>query len=99
MEKFFFRFLIFNFLLSNLKQFVPSEAKDDKYWNRRRKNNLAAKRSRDARRMKENQIAIRATYLERENETLKKQLEDSKRETKLLKLKLSRYESISMDPK
>lgn len=35
-------------------QFVPDDLKDDKYWARRRKNNMAAKRSRDARRMKEN---------------------------------------------
>ncbi|KAF5277125.1 hypothetical protein FQA39_LY06363 [Lamprigera yunnana] len=48
------------------KQFVPDDLKDDKYWARRRKNNLAAKRSRDARRMKENQIALRAGYLEKE---------------------------------
>ena len=69
--------------------------KDDKYWARRRKNNLAAKRSRDARRMKENQIAIRASFLERENNTLKKQLEEFKKETKLLKTKLARYESAT----
>lgn len=48
------------------KQFVPDSLKDDKYWARRRKNNMAAKRSRDARRMKENQIALRAGYLEKE---------------------------------
>lgn len=48
------------------KQFVPDDMKDDKYWARRRKNNMAAKRSRDARRMKENQIALRANYLEKE---------------------------------
>ncbi|KAJ8938846.1 hypothetical protein NQ318_000813 [Aromia moschata] len=47
-------------------QFVPDDLKDDKYWARRRKNNLAAKRSRDARRIKENQIALRAGYLEKE---------------------------------
>lgn len=51
------------------KQFVPDDLKDDKYWARRRKNNLAAKRSRDARRMKENQIALRAGYLEKEVNT------------------------------
>lgn len=79
-------------------QFVPSDLKDEKYWSRRRKNNLAAKRSRDTRRMKENQIAIRANFLERENDTLKKQLEDSKRETRLLKIKLSRYESLNPNP-
>ncbi len=33
--------------------------KDDAYWERRRKNNEAAKRSRDARRVKEDEIAIR----------------------------------------
>jgi len=81
-------------LKKSKKQFVPNELKDDKYWARRRKNNMAAKRSRDARRMKENQIAITASYLERENELLRKQLEDSKRETKVLKAKLARYESL-----
>jgi leukemia factor-related protein len=55
---------------------------------------MAAKRSRDARRMKENQIALRASYLERENDSLRKQMEDFKRETKLLKVKIARYEAI-----
>lgn len=54
------------------KQFVPDELKDDKYWARRRKNNIAAKRSRDARRQKENQIAMRARYLEKEVNTRNK---------------------------
>ena len=67
--------------------------KDEKYWARRRKNNLAAKRSRDARRMKENQIALRADFLERESEQLKKQIEDLKRENQKLKMKLIQYES------
>ena len=49
-----------------MQQFVPDDLKDDKYWARRRKNNMAAKRSRDARRMKENQIALRAGFLEKE---------------------------------
>ena len=47
-------------------QYVPDDLKDDKYWARRRKNNMAAKRSRDARRVKENQIAMRAAFLEKE---------------------------------
>ncbi|KAJ8737260.1 hypothetical protein PYW07_000531 [Mythimna separata] len=55
------------------KQFVPDDLKDDKYWARRRKNNMAAKRSRDARRMKENQIAMRAGYLEKENMGLRQE--------------------------
>ncbi len=30
--------------------------KDDKYWDKRRRNNAAAKKSRDARRIRENQV-------------------------------------------
>ena len=58
------------------KKFVPSEQKDEKYWHRRLKNNVAARRSREARRLKENQIAMRAAFLERENQFLKAKLED-----------------------
>ena len=54
---------------------VPNEAKDSKYWSRRQKNNLAARRSREARRLKENQIALRAAFLEKENVSLKDTLE------------------------
>ena len=50
---------------------VPDEKKDGAYWERRRKNNDAAKRSRDARRMKEEEIAIRAVYLEQDNMKLR----------------------------
>lgn len=74
------------------KIFVPDELKDDKYWSRRNKNNAAAKRSRDARRIKENQIALRASYLERENEQLKAELEKTRRENKELKKRVSSLE-------
>ena len=47
------------------------EGKDAQYFERRRKNNEAAKRSRDARRMKEQEIAIRRQFLEQENRDLK----------------------------
>lgn len=47
------------------------EGKDQSYWEKRRKNNEAAKRSRDARRAKEDEIAIRAAFLEQENLKLK----------------------------
>ncbi|KAK1793922.1 hypothetical protein P4O66_010835 [Electrophorus voltai] len=56
------------------KTFVPEEQKDEKYWQRRKKNNIAAKRSRDARRLKENQITVRAAFLERENAALRQEL-------------------------
>lgn len=48
--------------------------KDEAYWERRRKNNEAAKRSRDARRQKETEIAMRAQFLEQENIQLKLEL-------------------------
>ena len=50
---------------------VPEEKKDNSYWDRRRKNNDAAKRSRDARREKEEEIAVRAMFLEQENMKLR----------------------------
>lgn len=43
------------------------ELKDRVYREKRRKNNESAKRSRDARRLKEEQIALRVVYLEQEN--------------------------------
>ena len=53
---------------------TPRDGKDAAYWERRRKNNEAAKRSRDARRLKENEVAVRASYLEQENIQLKMEL-------------------------
>lgn len=48
--------------------------KDESYFERRKKNNAAAKKSRDRRRIKEDEIAIRAAFLERENIELKFEL-------------------------
>merc|ERR1740128_1551921 len=67
------------------KQFVPDELKNNKYWAKRCKNNEAAKRSREARRLKENQIAMRARYLEEENNALKGEVEHLKKENSDLK--------------
>ncbi|MEQ2199861.1 hypothetical protein XENOCAPTIV_014763, partial [Xenoophorus captivus] len=53
---------------------------DDKYWQRRNKNNMAAKRSRDARRLKENQITVRAAFLERENTALRLEVAELRKE-------------------
>ncbi|XP_059469120.1 thyrotroph embryonic factor-like isoform X2 [Neocloeon triangulifer] len=73
------------------KQFVPDDLKDDRYWARRRKNNMAAKRSRDARRAKENQIVVRASFLEQQNADLKTENEKLKSENKKLKAELAKY--------
>ncbi|XP_028991055.1 HLF transcription factor, PAR bZIP family member b isoform X2 [Betta splendens] len=75
------------------KVFIPEDLKDDKYWARRRKNNLAAKRSRDARRLKENQIAIRAGFLEKENSALRQEVADLRKELGRTKNILVKYEA------
>ncbi|XP_047464989.1 HLF transcription factor, PAR bZIP family member b isoform X1 [Mugil cephalus] len=76
------------------KVFIPEDLKqDDKYWARRRKNNVAAKRSRDARRLKENQIAIRAGFLEKENSALRQEVADLRKELGRTKNVLAKYEA------
>ncbi|CAO1402802.1 unnamed protein product [Diamesa tonsa] len=57
--------------------------KDEAYFERRKKNNAAAKKSRDRRRIKEDEIAIRAAYLERENIELKFELATSRKQLAL----------------
>ncbi|XP_029014028.1 HLF transcription factor, PAR bZIP family member a [Betta splendens] len=75
------------------KVFIPEDLKDDKYWARRRKNNVAAKRSRDARRLKENQIAIRASFLEKENAALRIEVADLRKELGRCKNVVAKYEA------
>merc|ERR1712176_1430170 len=69
---------------------------------KRKKNSEATRRSREARRLKENQIVLRAAYLEKENRVLKQELdttnfEKSKLETEIdiLKRKLQKFESMT----
>ncbi|XP_005814452.1 thyrotroph embryonic factor isoform X2 [Xiphophorus maculatus] len=75
------------------KVFVPEEQKDEKYWQRRKKNNMAAKRSRDARRLKENQITVRAAFLERENAALRQEVAELRKDCSRYKNVVGRYES------
>ncbi|XP_077999567.1 uncharacterized protein LOC144452349 [Glandiceps talaboti] len=64
---------------------LPDELKDGAYWERRRKNNEAAKRSRDARKAKEEDVAIRAALLEQENYRLRVEVAALKEETARLR--------------
>ncbi|XP_053493799.1 hepatic leukemia factor-like [Ictalurus furcatus] len=75
------------------KVFIPEDMKDDKYWARRRKNNVAAKRSRDARRLKENQIAIRAAFLEKENAALRQEVAELRKELGRCRNIVGKYEA------
>ncbi|VDP99424.1 unnamed protein product [Trichobilharzia regenti] len=59
--------------------------KDERYILRRLRNNLAAKRSRDNRKRREDTIALRAKYLEKSNLVLQTQILALKREVCLLR--------------
>ena len=50
---------------------VPEDLKDEKYWKKRNKNTEASRKSREAKRQKEIQIALRTACLEEENRVLK----------------------------
>ena len=56
------------------KRPIPEEQKDEKYYERRKRNNEAAKKSRDARKIREDRIAFRAALLEQENSLLRAQV-------------------------
>lgn len=70
------------------KKPMPVDQKDNKYFERRKRNNQAAKKSRDARKAREDDIAIRATFLERENAMLRVQTATLREEAISLKAAL-----------
>ncbi|KDR24444.1 transcription factor VBP [Zootermopsis nevadensis] len=67
------------------KKPIPDDQKDEKYYERRKRNNQAAKKSRDARKIREDQIAFRATMLEHENALLRAQVITLKEEAQSLR--------------
>lgn len=79
--------------LLDLTAFLPLHPQDEKYWSRRYKNNEAAKRSRDARRLKENQISVRAAFLEKENALLRQEVVAVRQELSHYRAVLSRYQA------
>lgn len=68
---------------------ISEQQKDGKYFERRKRNNVAAKKSRDARKQREDEIAIRASFLEKENSILKAQLQTLKDEAQQLRILLT----------
>ncbi len=81
----------------SLQHYVPIDEKDMKYWEKREKNNVAARRSREARRLKENQIALRAAFLEKENGVLKKELARARAEAAEAKRDRDRMAAMLQD--
>lgn len=57
------------------RDFIPEELKDDHYWERRRKNNLAAKRSREKRRINDIVLEAKVYELRTLNSVLKLKLD------------------------
>ncbi|XP_067928617.1 transcription factor ces-2-like [Watersipora subatra] len=78
------------------KKPIPRDQKDNKYFERRKRNNQAAKKSRDARKAREDDIAIRATYLEKENAVLRAQTATLREEAHSLKQALIQKRRQSM---
>ncbi|XP_073848983.1 uncharacterized protein [Musca autumnalis] len=72
------------------KRPIPEEQKDDKYYERRKRNNEAAKKSRDARKIREDRIAFRAAFLEQENSLLRAQVLAMRDELQTMRQILSR---------
>lgn len=81
------------FLLLYVSDPSVPHPQDEKYWSRRYKNNEAAKRSRDARRLKENQISVRAAFLEKENALLRQEVVAVRQELSHYRAVLSRYQA------
>ncbi|KAL5286429.1 zip-7 family protein [Megaselia abdita] len=80
------------------KRPIPEEQKDDKYYERRKRNNEAAKKSRDARKIREDRIAFRAAILEQENAILRAQLLAMREEVSTLRQLISaRQAQISVN--
>ena len=67
---------------------IPEGQKDGSYWEKRKKNNDSAKRSREARRIKEEQIALRVVFLEQENLQLRTEVSLLKSEIEKLRMML-----------
>lgn len=57
------------------RDFIPEELKDEHYWERRRKNNLAAKRSREKRRLNDLVLETKVIELTNENNVSKLKLD------------------------
>lgn len=71
------------------KQYVPDEEKNERYWEKRYKNNLAARKSREAKRLRDSRLnSEQIEKLEKDKKELQEKLDQALRENKILKQKL-----------
>lgn len=78
------------------RKFYSQSEKDEKYWERRIKNNVAAKRSRDLRRQKEIEVSEKFKLLERENANLKEEVRRLRIKASELEKKLAHFQGADM---
>ncbi|KAF6032913.1 hypothetical protein EB796_008775 [Bugula neritina] len=81
------------------KKPIPKDQKDVKYFERRKRNNQAAKKSRDARKAREDDIAVRAEFLEKENAILRAQAATLRDEAVSLRLLIQERRQMSIQRK
>ncbi|XP_060881351.1 transcription factor VBP-like [Metopolophium dirhodum] len=77
--------------LRRLKTDTPREKKDAKYFEKRKRNNMAAKKSREAKRRRDNEMALKLFLLEKENMMLKFRLSTVSEELEIIKRTLVLY--------
>ncbi|XP_060841936.1 transcription factor ces-2-like [Rhopalosiphum padi] len=77
--------------LRRLKKDTPREKKDAKYYEKRKRNNMAAKKSREAKRRRDNEMALKLFILEKENMLLKFRLSTVTEELEIIKRTLVFY--------
>lgn len=88
--------------LKNVNEIISEEevlGKDQRYWEKRQRNNASAKRSRDARRVRELETQIRAEYLEDENYRVKVENEVLREENARLLKAIEKLKNASKDVK
>ena len=76
------------------RQFVDEKKKDETYWERRQRNNEAAKRSREQRREKEIEINRKCEVLQVENASLKFTVQNLQENNHKLEETISMYKEI-----
>jgi len=76
------------------RRFINAEQKDITYWERRKRNNAAAKKSRESRREKEIEVSRRCDLLLKENEGMKFSIMNLQERNKQLENSLTIYKEI-----
>ncbi|XP_065058597.1 thyrotroph embryonic factor-like [Rhopilema esculentum] len=79
------------------RNFVPDSLKDIDYWEKRKRNNLAAKRSREDRRRKELEVLNKMANLEQQNADLMAQVKSLEEKNKILLKKLREQQKLSYE--